>query len=140
MAFIDIFNFKKYFITPSDSQVARIGHVNAAYDASQPKFTVDTVTQSTDVYTSVTINSLSGKVTTYSTIGPSPTGGFVVNNSLVKADSVILLTVNPVFADRNLEILAICSDITDGSFRMNVQTVGAVTTSSPVTVNFLVIN
>lgn len=32
MAFIDIFNFKKYFSKPSDSQVARYGHVNAAYD------------------------------------------------------------------------------------------------------------
>ena len=33
MAFIDIFNFKKYFANPSDSQVARYGHVNALYDA-----------------------------------------------------------------------------------------------------------
>ncbi len=32
MAFIDIFNFKKYFSKPSDSQVARYGHVNALYD------------------------------------------------------------------------------------------------------------
>jgi hypothetical protein len=35
MAFIDIFNFKKYFSKPSDSQVARYGHVNALYDALQ---------------------------------------------------------------------------------------------------------
>jgi hypothetical protein len=33
MAFIDIFNFKKYFSKSSDSQVARYGHVNALYDA-----------------------------------------------------------------------------------------------------------
>jgi hypothetical protein len=33
MAFIDIFNFKKYFRKPSDAQVARYGHVNALYDA-----------------------------------------------------------------------------------------------------------
>ena len=32
MAFIDIFNFKKYFRKPSDAQVARYGHVNALYD------------------------------------------------------------------------------------------------------------
>jgi hypothetical protein len=38
MAFIDIFNFKKYFSRPSDAQVARYGHVNALYDAlSQPE-------------------------------------------------------------------------------------------------------
>lgn len=37
MAFIDIFNFKKYFAKPSDAQVARYGHVNALYDAlNQP--------------------------------------------------------------------------------------------------------
>jgi hypothetical protein len=37
MSFIDIFNFKKYFSKPSDSQVARIGHVNAVYDTlNQP--------------------------------------------------------------------------------------------------------
>ena len=35
MAFIDIFNFKKYFSKPSDAQVARYGHVNALYDALQ---------------------------------------------------------------------------------------------------------
>lgn len=35
MAFIDIFNFKKYFSKPSDSQVARYGHVNALYEALQ---------------------------------------------------------------------------------------------------------
>jgi hypothetical protein len=35
MAFIDIFNFKKYFSRPSDAQVARYGHVNALYDALQ---------------------------------------------------------------------------------------------------------
>jgi hypothetical protein len=35
MAFIDIFNFKKYFRKPSDVQVARYGHVNALYDALQ---------------------------------------------------------------------------------------------------------
>lgn len=34
MAFIDIFNFKKYFIKSSDSQVARYGHVNALADAT----------------------------------------------------------------------------------------------------------
>ena len=33
MAFIDIFNFKKYFSRPSDAQVARYGHINALYDA-----------------------------------------------------------------------------------------------------------
>lgn len=33
MAFINIFNYKKYFKKTSDANVARIGHVNAVYDA-----------------------------------------------------------------------------------------------------------
>lgn len=36
MAFIDIFNFKKYITKPSDAATARIGHVNAVYDALLP--------------------------------------------------------------------------------------------------------
>jgi hypothetical protein len=35
MAFVDIFNFKKYITKPSDATTARIGHVNALYDALQ---------------------------------------------------------------------------------------------------------
>lgn len=35
MGFIDIFNYKKYFKVKSDSTVARIGHVNAVYNALQ---------------------------------------------------------------------------------------------------------
>ena len=34
MGFIDIFNFKKYFAKPSDSNVARYGHVNALAEAT----------------------------------------------------------------------------------------------------------
>lgn len=33
MSFINIFNYKKYFKKTSDANVARIGHVNAVYDA-----------------------------------------------------------------------------------------------------------
>ncbi len=40
MSFINIFNFKKYFTKPSDAQVARIGHVNAVYDALNNPTTV----------------------------------------------------------------------------------------------------
>jgi hypothetical protein len=35
MAFVDIFNFKKYITKPSDALTARVGHVNAVYDALQ---------------------------------------------------------------------------------------------------------
>lgn len=35
MAFIDIFNFKKYITKQSDAQVARYGHVNAAVEFGQ---------------------------------------------------------------------------------------------------------
>lgn len=32
MAFVDIFNFKKYITKPSDATTARIGHVNSLYN------------------------------------------------------------------------------------------------------------
>ncbi len=35
MGFIDIFNYKKYFKVKSDATVARVGHVNAVYNALQ---------------------------------------------------------------------------------------------------------
>jgi hypothetical protein len=41
MTFVDIFNFKKYITKPSDALTARIGHVNALYNAlQQPEETV----------------------------------------------------------------------------------------------------
>jgi len=35
MAFVDIFNFKKYITKPSDALTARVGHVNALYNTLQ---------------------------------------------------------------------------------------------------------
>jgi hypothetical protein len=140
MAFIDIFNFKKYFATPSDSQVARYGHVNALYNATQPKFTVDTVTQTGSITTDVTVNSTAGKVTMSGPISAIPTGGFVVNNTEVTSNSIILITAFPQTADRNSEILLNCSDITNGSFKINAQLAGVGTVTSAITINFLVIN
>jgi hypothetical protein len=54
-----------------------------------------TVTQSTNRTTAVTLNSSAGVITTASaTIPVSSNVAFTVNNSYVKADSVILLTIN----------------------------------------------
>jgi len=140
MAFIDIFNYKKYFKKSSDATVARVGHVNAAYDALQPRFTVDTVTQTVGSTTQVTINSTAGRITTFSTISGVP-APFRVINSEVTSTSIILLTVQPDFSDAAKELLVRPYDIIDGSFYIAVDLVGGVgTTNAAVSINFLVIN
>jgi hypothetical protein len=146
MAFIDIFNFKKYFSKPSDSQVARYGHVNALYDAlqtdSQPKFTVDTVTQVGSNGYPVTINSTAGIITMSGTLSPIG-NNFTVNNSKVTLNSIILLTpVTGSPSDVAKEILVIPNTIDNGSFNIMAQltTNGGFPTVAPISINFLVIN
>lgn len=62
MSFINIFNFKKYLSKPSDAQVARIGHVNALYDALTPPVQVIQVEAgSTLVTDAITVTKTSNK-------------------------------------------------------------------------------
>ena len=148
MAFIDIFNFKKYFANPSDSQVARYGHVNALYDALnsggnyQSKFTVDTVTQTGGPTNGVTINADAGSITLAGTVG----GGqfnFVVTNDKVTDSSVIFLTFklnSPI--DAPIPAFGISTySITDGSFGITFARSPSPTPSAiPLTIDFLIIN
>ncbi len=148
MAFIDIFNFKKYFSKPSDSQVARYGHVNALYDALnsggnyQSKFTVDTVTQTGGPTSDVTINADAGSITLAGTVG----GGqfnFVVTNDKVTDSSIILLTfkLNSAF-DAPTQAFGVATyGIVDGSFGITFARPASPTpTAIPLTINFLIIN
>ncbi len=148
MAFIDIFNFKKYFSKPSDSQVARYGHVNALYDALnsggnyQSKFTVDTVTQTGGPGNGVTINADAGSITLAGNVG----GGqfnFVVTNDKVTDSSIILLTfkLNSAFDAPTTAFGISTYSITDGSFGITFARPASPTPSAiPLTIDFLIIN
>jgi hypothetical protein len=89
MAFIDIFNFKKYFAKPSDSQVARYGHVNALY--TNLKITVGSydfdITEG-----DLTVTTKAGVITF---LGDIDMGGasFNLASTEILPSSVILLTI-----------------------------------------------
>jgi hypothetical protein len=143
MAFIDIFNYKKYFKKSSDATVARVGHVNAVYDAlqtdSQPKFTVGTVTQTGTGQ--VTINTTAGRITMGAVLNSTPSS-FRVNNSEVTANSIVLITLVPLFGDASREMIGRINTISSGGFNIVVELVGttAISTVNPISINFLVIN
>jgi hypothetical protein len=117
MAFIDIFNFKKYFAKPSDSQVARYGHVNALYDTIAPFISSPvTVTQETSLITAVTANARCGKIELagdFNIIDGLDTI-FTFNNSEITTNSVILTQISGSLGNAMFTYVAI-TDITNGS-------------------------
>jgi hypothetical protein len=127
MAFIDIFNFKKYFLKPSDSQVARYGHINALYNdlsesLSQNQITTGTVTQSAEDAT-VTINARAGKITLTGLITNADPNLFTINNSEVTENSIILVTFEAINTSnsRTKAVTATIHDVIDGSFGVCVK-------------------
>jgi hypothetical protein len=137
MAFINIFDYKKYFSSKGDSNVARIGHVNKlAARVTSPS----TVTQLTSKTTDVTINSYSGIITMHSALAASPnTYTFTVNNSLVTTASLVLVSVQYSDSSDVVDIIRLgTSAIADGSFKVNIA--AATATTAAVKIHFLVIS
>jgi hypothetical protein len=114
MAFIDIFNYKKYFAKNSDAQVARIGHVNKL---AERVVSSAVVTQQTDLITPVTLNAYAGRI-----IMAADFNGFVgfldttftFNNDKIKTDSIILLTLSGGTASAPFTY-TLATNITDGA-------------------------
>lgn len=140
MAFVDIFNYKKYFSNKGDSNVARIGHVNKlAARVTSPV----AVTQTGSTVSPVTIDSYSGVITMQSILtSVAPSASFVVNNSFVTANSVIMLTVEyPSTADSSDRVDIAIFNRTDGSFGINIISSATVPVqSAPYKIHFLVIS
>ena len=139
MAFINIFDYKKYFSSKGDSNVARIGHVNKL--ASRVTSPV-AVTQLTSNTTDVTVNSYSGVITMYGPLSPGAptTYDFVVNNSVITADSVIMLTAQYGAAlDAADTIVMGVTNLIDGSFKIVVRSSGS-TAPNAIKIHFLVIS
>lgn len=95
-----------------------------------------TVTQITNAFTSVTLNTSCGRITTF---GASD-GNFTVNNSLVTANSIILLTMDTLGTDVTLsgasQMAFVVWSVASGSFKIDYHSL----TSNAVAFNFLVIN
>ena len=139
MAFIDIFNYKKYFKKTSDATVARVGHVNRLAERIA---VVEYVTQETSNTTPVTINSYVGQVTMFAGLPASPdpgaTGSFRISNSKVTADSIIIASIEySSVTDRTDLIFSAPLSITDGTFDVAWSTTGA--TAGPLKINFIVL-
>ena len=139
MAFINIFNFKKYFAKPSDAQVARYGHVNALYDASQPKITTGSVIQTGDNGTFVTLNTQAGSIRTFGPISSASTTQFTLSNSTVTSSSIILLSIETTDDDKTKKFYVTFNTQQDGSFLI-ILPQPLVASTNPLTINFLIIN
>jgi len=133
MAFIDIFNYKKYFRKSSDATVARVGHVNKLAEKVTP---VEYVTQLTSNTTPVEINAPVGQITMFGLLSGS--NSFRVNNNRVKTDSVVIASIEySNLADRLDSVLAAPVNVVDGSFDIAWST--ATSTTGALKINFIVL-
>jgi hypothetical protein len=133
MAFIDIFNYKKYFRKSSDATVARVGHVNKLAEKVTP---VEYVTQLTSNTTPVEINAPVGQITMFGLLSGS--NSFRVDNDRVKTDSVVIASIEySNLADRLDSVLAAPVNVVDGSFDIAWST--ATSTTGALKINFIVL-
>jgi len=133
MAFIDIFNYKKYFRKSSDATVARVGHVNKLAEKVTP---VEYVTQLTSNTTPVEINAPVGQITMFGALSGS--NSFRVDNDRVKTDSVVIASIEySNLADRLDSVLAAPVNVVDGSFDIAWST--ATSTTGALKINFIVL-
>lgn len=98
MAFVDIFNFKKYITKPSDATTARIGHVNALYDAlanSDSAITKNTYLLATGE-TDVTINTKSGVIEIEDDVLGLDTFTFNIISADITADNPCVILITPI--------------------------------------------
>jgi len=133
MAFIDIFNYKKYFRKSSDATVARVGHVNKLAEKVTP---VEYITQTISNTTPVEINAPVGQITMFGLLSGS--NSFRVDNDRVKTDSVVIASIEySNLADRLDSVLAAPVNVVDGSFDIAWST--ATSTTGALKINFIVL-
>ena len=93
-----------------------------------------TVTQATSKATAVTLNKLTGQITTAAdALAAGVTVAFVVNNSLSVAGDVVVVNSN------SGSYTAICGYVTTGSFAIRLTNVTAGSLSTAVAISFAII-
>lgn len=92
------------------------------------------VTQATSRTTAVTLNKMCGAITLFGAAGSTTAASFTVNNSLVNAGDVVVLSQKSGTDKYDLSATAIA----DGSFQVTSRTYAGTTNESPV-FNFVVI-
>jgi hypothetical protein len=149
MAFIDIFNFKKYFAKSSDAQVARYGHVNALYDDLAPRIKNHGTYRSTASSTPsviVPITSYAGKVdlpnfgvpVAIEVLGaPKSEPGrveFALSADFITENSMAIVSVGIV-----TDLLLASSTCENGLITISILNYSTIEVEG-ITVNFLIIN
>ena len=84
------------------------------------------VTQATSLTTAVTLNQPAGEITTFSlaSVAADTNVTFTVNNSYVKADSVILANINDWTGTTGFPVILI-DDVVAGSFKVTIRNVSS---------------
>lgn len=100
-----------------------------------------TVTQLVSNATGVTLNTTSGKITMFGTVGVGLTNSFTVTNSTVAATSLIMVTVEAVAAVTGIAPSISISAVGAGTFDITVTNLDAAnaTTAAPI-IHFVVVN
>lgn len=144
MAFIDIFNFKKYFAKSSDAQVARYGHVNALYDDLAPRIKnhVNYVSTTSVGDIDIPITSYAGTVSIFNRTLSAGTGNddpgmfsFTLTGDFITDDSMIILTSSGGAVDNVSVKYTISGNVAEISF-LNYSTIAV----TALKANFLIIN
>ncbi len=144
MAFIDIFNFKKYFAAPSDSQVARYGHVNAVYDDLAPRIKnhVNYISTTSVGDIEIPITSYAGTISIFNRTLSAGTGNddpgmfsFILTGDFITEDSMIILTSSCAAVDNVSVQYIISGNVAEISF-LNYSTIAV----TALKANFLIIN
>jgi hypothetical protein len=130
-----------FIVKDTDMSLVKFGHLNAVVNELNTKATIvttSTVTQTTNRATPVTLNANAGVITTNSTnIAIAGNAVFTVNNSYVKADSVILLTIDTTGLAAYSIHLAVES-VAAGSFAIRIYNATGATLAG-IKINFVVI-
>lgn len=96
-------------------------------------------TQGTSLTTAVTLNQPGGEITTFSlaSLTADTSATFTVNNSYVKADSIILANINDWTGTLGFPAMLV-DDVVAGSFKVTVRNVGTVTADGTINIGFAV--
>lgn len=110
-----------------------------AYRVTRPNVVRDTVIQTTSATSAVTINAAAGKIITFpSTLDPGNTTEFVVSNSFVGTDSIILVSIQGYVGSGFPSVIVV--NITDNqTFTLSIKNTGAEGMNNYVTISFLIV-
>lgn len=132
---------KTYFEGALIDQKVTKSKVNEIIDAVNGINDKDVVTQTTSITNTVTLDKPSGVITTVSsTLAGGTNALFQVNNSFVKSDSVVLLTVfNGSSTSVGGIALVNVEGVANGKFEVRLYNIGSTPFSSILKIYFLVI-